>query len=54
MLHSPAGKAEEANFAEKAGGDPVLKQHKGVLPDREILSKSPLSCGRDLGAVGVF
>lgn len=54
MLLSPAAKAEEANLAEKPGGDPVLKQHKGVLSDREILGKSPLSCGRDLGAVGFF
>lgn len=57
MLHSPAGKAEEANLAEKPGGDPVLNQHKGVLSNREILSSSAshlFRCGRDLCAVGVF
>lgn len=53
MFHSPAGKAEEANLAEKPGGNPVLKEHKGVLSNRAAL-QSPLRGGRDFCAVGDF
>lgn len=47
-------KAKTLQTAEKAGGEPVLHQPRGVLSNREILSKSPFKCGRVRCAVGVF
>lgn len=53
MLHCPAGKAEEANLAEKSGGEPDFNQHRGVLSAREILSSSAEFTSSGVGGIYV-
>lgn len=53
VLHCPAGKAEEANLAEKSGGEPGFNQHWGVLSAREILSSSAEFTSSGVGGIYV-